>query len=162
MQSETVEKLWSKFAFFRISRTDQHKARRMLDRNTFTLNFIDSGDRNVEQQIDEMIFEQVYFVDVQKTAIRARKQSGIESFATGRQRALDIDGPAHSILSCSQRKLDNRHRHLFRSDLRSAALIAQLAFRITVIRTAGNDVDLRQQVSQARAPQSTSLSRDGP
>src|SRR6185369_4389546 len=95
-----------------------------------------------------MIFEEVYFVDVEKTAIRARKESGIESFATCRQRALDIDGPTHTILSCPERKLDNRRRHFFRGDLRSAALIAQLAFRITVIRTAGNDVDLRQQVSK--------------
>jgi hypothetical protein len=36
----------------------------VLDRNTFALNFIDSRHRNIEQQIDKMIFEQVYFVDL--------------------------------------------------------------------------------------------------
>src|SRR6185369_576179 len=94
-----------------------------------------------------MIFEQVYFVDVEKTAICAREQSGIEGLTTGRQGALDIDGPANAILSRTERKLDNRHRCLFRSDLRSATLIAQL-FRIAVIRTTSNDVDLRQQVRE--------------
>src|SRR6185436_3148748 len=94
-----------------------------------------------------MIFEQVYFVDVEKTTIRTCKQSGIESLATGRQRPLDVDGPTNSILRRTERKLDNRHRHLFGSDLRSTTLIAPL-FRIAVIRTTSNDVDLRQQIRE--------------
>ncbi len=95
-----------------------------------------------------MIFEQVYFIDVEKTAIRACKQSGIESFATGRQRALDIDGPTHPILSRAEWKFNNGDRHFFRSDLRTVTLIAQIAVWITVIRTTGNDIDLRQQVCE--------------
>ena len=64
VQSEAIEQLRPEFPFFRIARTNQHKACRMLDRNTFSLNFIDSRHRNVKQQIDEVIFEQVHFVDI--------------------------------------------------------------------------------------------------
>ena len=63
-KSETIEQLRPEFSFFRITRTDQNKTRRMLDRNSFALDFISARHRHVEQQIDEVIFEQVYFVDI--------------------------------------------------------------------------------------------------
>src|SRR5678816_3400079 len=95
-----------------------------------------------------MILEQVYYIDVEKTPIRACEQAGIESLATGRQRTFDIDSPTNPILSRAEGKLDHRHRRLFRTNFGAATLITQIAGRIAVIRTTGNDVDLRQQVCE--------------
>jgi len=98
-----IEKLRTKFAFFRIARANQHKARWMLDGNAFTLDLIDSGNGHVEQQIDEMIFEQVYLVDVEKASISTRQQAGIEDFSASRKGALNINRSTNAILSRSQR-----------------------------------------------------------
>ena len=59
MQSKTIQQLRPEISFLRITRTDQDKTRRMLNRNSFTFDFINPGDRNVEQQINQVVFEQV-------------------------------------------------------------------------------------------------------
>src|SRR6185295_9350488 len=73
MEAEAVQQLRPELTFFGIPRTDQNKARRMLDRNSFTFDFVSTRDCHVEQKIDQVIFEQVYFVDIKKAAIRTRE-----------------------------------------------------------------------------------------
>ncbi len=48
MQPEAIEQLWTQFAFFGIAGADQNKARRMFDRDTLTLDFINTRHRDVE------------------------------------------------------------------------------------------------------------------
>ena len=70
----------------------------MFYRNTLALNLIDSGDGDVEQKIHKMVFEKIYFVNVKKTAIRARQQSGFEPLHATTKGLLEVDGSANTIL----------------------------------------------------------------
>src|SRR5688572_7665711 len=89
VQSKSVQQLRAQFSLFRIAGTDQHEARRMFDGHAFALNSISSCGRNVQQKIDEMVFEKVDLVYVQKAAIGPSQQPGIESLSTLRERAFD-------------------------------------------------------------------------
>ena len=87
-EAETVEQLRAQFAFFRIAAADQHEAGRMAHAEALALDDVDAGGRDVEQKIDEMVLEQIDFVDVEKAAIGLGEQAGLErSFRRARARA---------------------------------------------------------------------------
>ena len=74
MQSKAIEQLWPKFTLFWIARSDQNEPGRMLDGNSFALNSVYAARSHIQQQINQMIVEEVYFVDIKKPAICASKQ----------------------------------------------------------------------------------------
>ena len=91
---------------------------------------------DIEQQINEMILEQIHFVDVEKTAVRARQQSGLERLLAIAQRFLDIERADHAILSGAEWQVDDRHtllchRQLAARDVESTfpAFVAARAIR---------------------------------
>src|ERR1044071_1778424 len=71
MQTEAVEQLRAQFPFFRIAGADQDKASRVADTDPFALDDIAPACRRVEEQINEMIFQQVDLIDIKKASIGA-------------------------------------------------------------------------------------------
>ena len=78
MQAEAVNELRTKLSFFRVAGADQHEARGMLNGNTFALDEVSSGDGDIKQQINQVIFEEIHFVNIEEAAIGAREQSGFK------------------------------------------------------------------------------------
>ncbi len=57
-EAEPVEQLRAKIAFFGIAGADQHKARRMSQREAIALDHVLAGGRHIQQKIDQMILQQ--------------------------------------------------------------------------------------------------------
>jgi hypothetical protein len=106
VQAETVEQLRAQLALLRIARADEHKLRRMLNRDAFTLDQIATRDRHVEQKINQVIFEQVYFVNVEKAAMSACQQPGLKSLNTFLERTLYVKSSANAVFGCIQGKVN--------------------------------------------------------
>ena len=53
----------------------------MTHAQTLTLDDIHAASRDIQQEIDEMILEQIGFVDVEKSAIGLGQQAGLEAFS---------------------------------------------------------------------------------
>src|SRR5687768_10342733 len=79
----------------------------MSHRDSFALDDVDTTCRDVEQQIDEMIFEQIDFIDIEESVVRAREQSGLEATSAVNERILDIDRAGNTIFSRAERKIDD-------------------------------------------------------
>jgi hypothetical protein len=107
MQAEAVQKLRSKLSFFRVAGTDEAKARRMFKRDSLALDHIAPCDRNVEQQINQMVFKQVYFVNVKEAAISARQQTRLKSSDALFQCTLDVDGSTDAIFCRPEWQFDD-------------------------------------------------------
>ena len=110
-QAEAVEQLRAQFAFFGVAAADQHEARRMAHAQALALDHVLARGGHVDQQVDQMVVEQVDLVDVQKAAVRARQQPGLEGLDALRQRALEVERADDAVLGGAQRQVDHRHRH---------------------------------------------------
>ena len=89
-QAEPVEQLRPQLALFGVAAADQHEPRGMPDAQTFALDDILAGGGDIEQQIDQMILQQIGFVDVQEAAMRPRQQARLERlFALAPARVRD-------------------------------------------------------------------------
>ena len=86
----------------------------MPDAETLPLDDVLAGCRHIEQQIDQMILEQIDFVDIEKAAIGARQQPGLERLDALRQRAFQIERADDAVLGRAERQVDDRHRRLAR------------------------------------------------
>ena len=79
VKPEPVKELRSEFAFFGIAGTHENESSRMCNRYAFTFDGVCCACCCIEQEIDQMIFEQVDFIDIKKTAIGAGQQSRLGS-----------------------------------------------------------------------------------
>ena len=77
----------------------------------FALDNILARRRDIKQQVDDMILEQVDFVDVEKTAICLGEQARLKGLLTRAQRPFQIKRANHAVLGRAQRQIDKRHRH---------------------------------------------------
>ena len=83
----------------------------MAHAQPLALDHVLAGGGDVEQQIDQMILQQIHLVDVQKAAIGAGQQAGLERLDASRQRPLEIERADHAVLGGAERQVDHRHRH---------------------------------------------------
>lgn len=100
---------------------------------------------------DQMILEQVHFVDIEEATVRASEQAGLERLHTLGQRALEIEGADHAILGGTERQIHHRHRHL--DGLRLACTATRFAqpgrfVRCTAVGAARHRAHGRQQRCQ--------------
>src|SRR5947208_1801475 len=77
----------------------------MRRRNAFTLDAVAPRRGCVEEQIDQVIFEQVDLVYVEEAAVGACEQARLELLHTGRKRARETDRAADAILRRVKRQL---------------------------------------------------------
>ena len=76
MQTKAIEQLRSQVAFLRVARPDKYETRRMTDAQAFAFNHVHSACGHIEQQIDEVVLEQIDFIDVEKSTVGGGEQSG--------------------------------------------------------------------------------------
>lgn len=77
-QAKAVEQLRAQFALLRVTAAHKHKARGVTDGQALALDHVLAAGGHVDQQVHQMVFQQVDFIDVEKAAVRARQQAGLE------------------------------------------------------------------------------------
>src|SRR6516162_1035611 len=81
----------------------------MLERNAFALDFVDACNGNIQEQINQMVLEQIHFIDVEKAAIGTREQSRFERLNADPERALNVDCAADAVFGGAQRQVYDGH-----------------------------------------------------
>ena len=110
--AEPIQQLRPQLALFRIAGADQHEPRRMTDTQPFALDDVFAGCGDIEQEIDQMIFQQIGFINVKEPAMRPRQQSRLECLFAARQCPFQIERADDAVLGRAERQVDDRHRHL--------------------------------------------------
>ena len=105
-QAETIEQLRPQLAFLGIHGAHQNETRRMAQALPLTLHNVFTTFGRVEDAIDEVIVEQIDFVNVKNAFVRARQDAGLETHRTVADRPLEIDRTDHHVLGCTQRKIN--------------------------------------------------------
>ena len=116
------------FTLLGVATADQHKTRRVAHRQAFTLDKVFASSRNINQKVDQMVFNQVDFIDVQKAAVGTRQQAGLEGLDTLRLRTLQVRRAHHAVLGGAQRQVHHRHRHQVRLGLHFACSFQRRTF----------------------------------
>ena len=97
-QTKTVQQLRPQFAFLGIHRANEDKGGWMAHRNAFALNIIHAHSGGIEQDIDQVVAEQIHFVDVQQATMCCRQEARLKMLFTALQGTLDIQGPDDPVL----------------------------------------------------------------
>ena len=155
-EPEAVEQLRAQLALLGIAAADQDEPGRMAHAQALALDQVLARGRDVEQEVDQMVLEQIGLVDVEEAAVGPRQQAGLERLLAPGQRPLEVERADDPVLGRAQRQVDHRHRHLGR--LHGARPSAQRAVgvhrvagsprRVAVVAAAGHDLHLRQQRRQ--------------
>ena len=101
-QTETVKQLGAQFALFRVAAAHQDKAGRMTNTQALALDHVLARGSHVDQQVHQVVFQQVDFIDVQKSSIGPRQQARLKGFDPLGQSALQVKRADHAIFSCTQ------------------------------------------------------------
>jgi hypothetical protein len=145
-QAEPVEQLRAELSFLGVAAADQDKPRRVAHAQPLALDQILARGRDVEQEVDQVILEQVGLVDVEEAAIGARHEARLERLFAAGQRPLQVEGAHDAVLSRPKWQIDHRHRHLDRLGRSRAAAQAaidraqrRVAHRVAMVAAAGHD-----------------------
>ena len=105
-QAEPVQQLRTQFALFGIHRADQHEPRIMGVRDTVALDVHPAHRGGVEQDVDEVVGQQVDFVDVEHAAVRTGQQPRREGVLAVAQHLLQVQRSDHPVLGGADREFD--------------------------------------------------------
>ena len=149
-QSEPIQQLRPQFAFFGIAAADQDEPCGVADAQAFALDDVFARSRDVEQEIDEMILQQIDLVDVQKSPVALASKPGSKTLSpteSARSRlsapttrssvapsGMSTTGTGASAVGSGPKPARSRH-----SAHRSASA------PIAAIRASGDDAHPRQQ-----------------
>ena len=75
----------------------------------FAFDHILTGRSDVQKQVNQVVFQQVDLVDVQKAAVGAGQQPGFENFLSG-QRAFQVEGTDDTVFGGAEGQVDDRDR----------------------------------------------------
>ena len=82
----------------------------MADAQALALDHVLPGCRDVEEEVDKVVLQQVHLVDIEEAPIGAGKQPGLEGAHPRGQRALEIERADDAVLGRPERQVDHRHR----------------------------------------------------
>src|SRR5690606_17344428 len=99
--------LRAQVTLFGIARADEHEACGMAHRDAFALDDVLAGGGDVEEEVDEMVFEEVDLVYKEVAAVRAREQSGFVGLLAAGQRAFEIERADDAVLGGAQWQVDD-------------------------------------------------------
>ena len=94
---EAVQQLRAQVAFFRVHGADQHKARRVLEADPFTLDHVDAHGGAVQQQVHHVVVEQVDFVYIEHAAIGRGQDARFEVALALLDGLFDVQRADHTI-----------------------------------------------------------------
>ena len=122
----------------------------MADAQAVTLDDVFARGGNVDQQIDEVVFQQVDLIDVEEAAVGLGQEAGLERFLAPRQGLLKVEGADDAVLGGAQRQVDDGHRLRARGMLGTTAGGAGRAIgsRVAAVGAALHNFDGRQQGRQ--------------
>ena len=84
----------------------------MAHAQSLTLHHVLTRGGHVNQQVNQMVFQQIDFVDIQKATVRARQQPGLKGFDTLGQRTFQIKRTDDPVFGSTQRQVNHRHCNL--------------------------------------------------
>ena len=84
----------------------------MADAQALALDQVLARRRDVQQQVDQMVLQQVGLVDVEEAPVGTGQQPGLERLLTLGQRPLEVECAHDPVLGGAQRQIDHRHRRL--------------------------------------------------
>ncbi len=73
VEAEAIQELRADFTLFGIPGTDQHEAGGMAQADAFALDDVPPARRDIQEQIHEMVFQEIDFINVEETTVRAGK-----------------------------------------------------------------------------------------
>ena len=127
----------------------------MHDAQPFPLDPIDPRGCGVEQQIDQMVFQQIHLVHIEDATVGGSQQARLETALAGLQGVLKVNGPHHPVFTGRQGQLDHRHGAPFPPQLlrRLQSVPAAVVHLLrpvggTLIGATLYHLDLRQQAGQ--------------
>gem|GEM_PF-3769544 len=89
-QPKAIQELRPQIPFLRIARADKNKPRRVPYTQTLPLHNVDPHHRHIQQQVDQVIFEQVDFINIEKTTMRLGEQTRLKRPFPTRERRLNV------------------------------------------------------------------------
>ena len=106
-QPEAIEELRPEFALFGVAAADEDETGRMAKAQAFPLDDILARSRHIEQQVDDMVLEEIDFVDVEKSAVGAGQETRLESGFAGHQGAFEVECTGDAIFRGTERQVDH-------------------------------------------------------
>ena len=106
-QPEPVKQLRTQIALLRIHRANEHEASGVCERHTLTLHGVDPHRSRIEQRVDQMVVEQVDFVDVEDGSVGRRKKARLEDPLAVFERVLEVKRSDEPVLGGRDRQLDD-------------------------------------------------------
>ena len=113
----------------------------MTERNTLTLHSVNAHSRRIEYNVNNMVVQQVYLVNVKNIAVCIGKYSRFEVLFACFQRSFNVKSSNHSVLCGADRQID--HPHMPFDCFKLAFAAAAVALAAPVIRVAGKGTALR-------------------
>jgi len=105
-QTEAVEQLWPQLALLGVHRADEHEARCVRGRDTLSLDGRSSHCGRVEQHVDQVVTEQVDFVDIQQPSVSGGQQAGLVGGDALGEGPLQVQRAKHAVLGGAHWQLD--------------------------------------------------------
>jgi hypothetical protein len=82
----------------------------VADRDAFAFHGRPAGGGGVQQQIDQMVVQQIDFVDVEDAAVRGGQQPRLVAHLAGAQSLLEVQGADDAVLGRAHGELDQPSR----------------------------------------------------
>ena len=79
-QSEPVEELRAQAAFLGVHRANEGEPRRVGHSQSFALHGGHPGSRRIEQHVNQVVGQQVHFIDVKHSAVSRGQQARLQPF----------------------------------------------------------------------------------
>ncbi len=106
-EAEAVEELRAQLALLRVAAADQHEAGGVADGEALALDHVLARGRDVEQQVDQMVLQQVDLVDIEEAAVGAGQKPRLESLLGAGQRPFDVERAGDAVLGRAERQVDD-------------------------------------------------------
>jgi len=153
-QPEAIEQLGADLAFFGIHRAHEHESRGMLEADALTFDDVHTHRRRVEQRVNDVIIEEVHFVDVQDAAVGIGQKPRLEAPLAVLERMFEIDRTHDPVFGGRNRQIHERGaaRRLGERAGREpfTTFVAQIGtgVRVTTEAASLDDFDRRQHPAQ--------------
>ena len=148
-EAEAVEELGAEVAFLGVAGADEDEAGGVADREAVTLDHVFTGLGDVEEEVDDVVFEEVHFVDVEVTPVGAGQKAGLEGLDPLRDGAFDVEGSGDAVFGDAEGQVDDGGGFLDHGRVGDAGPIGTLRGICAVHRTGSDSADGRQEGGKA-------------
>ena len=153
-EANAICNLWAQFALLRVHSSDQNESCRMIHRNSFTFYHIYPEGSSVQKDINDMVIEEIYLINIKNTPVGFSKKTGFQSLHTFPKSTRDVQSTGDPILCGIQREIhkqtgSGKHRKVLPIGNSFPACIALGAWlvRVTLKGAISNYVHTRKQGS---------------